>query len=243
MSGVSSMTQTLTMAALVILGAQILIGWLFARSIVRPIGSLTSALQAMATGTLTEAVAGRDRQDEIGDIARAVEQIRDYTAAEAAKRAETAEQERQEREAHRRETTARLAREFEEQVGSIVVVGLDGSLELEASASEMAKLAQETRNSSATVAVASGTASQEVQSVAAASEQLSASIREVSSLTTRSGSVATEADRHARSTQDIVASLAAKAAQIQSVVDIIKAHRRADQPARSQRHHRGGACG
>ena len=223
LSGVNSMTQTLTMAALVILGAQILIGWLFARSIVRPIGSLTSALQAMATGTLTEAVAGRDRQDEIGDIARAVEQIRDYTAAEAAKRAEAAEQERQEREAHRRETTARLAREFEEQVGSIVSSVSTAASELEASASEMAKLAQETRNSSATVAVASGTASQEVQSVAAASEQLSASIREVSSLTTRSGSVATEADRHARSTQDIVASLAAKAAQIQSVVDIIKA--------------------
>jgi methyl-accepting chemotaxis protein len=223
LSGVSSMTQTLTMAALVILGAQILIGWFFARSIVRPIGSLTSALQAMATGTLTEAVAGRDREDEIGDIARAVEKIRDYTAAEAAKRAEAAESERKERETQRREMTAQLAREFEEQVGSIVSSVSTAAGELEASASKMAKLAQETRNSSATVAVASGTASQEVQSVAAASEQLSASIREVSSLTTRSGMVATEADKHARSTQDIVASLAAKAARIQSVVDIIKA--------------------
>ena len=207
----------------VIIAVQMLLGWLVARAIVRPIGLLTNALQAMATGTLTEEIAGRNREDEIGDIARAVEKIREYTAAEAARRAEEAESERQEREAQRREMTARLAREFEEQVGSIVTSVSTAAGELEASASEMARLAQETRNSSATVAVASGTASQEVQSVAAASEQLSASIREVSSLTTRSGAVATEADRHARSTQDIVASLASKAAQIQSVVDIIKA--------------------
>jgi methyl-accepting chemotaxis protein len=223
LSAVSSITRMMVIALAVIIAAQMLLGWLVARAIVKPIGSLTGALQAMATGTLTEEISGRNREDEIGDIARAVEKIREYTAAEAARHAEEAESERQERETQRREMTARLAREFEEQVGSIVTSVSTAAGELEASASEMARLAQETRNSSATVAVASGTASQEVQSVAAASEQLSASIREVSSLTTRSGAVATEADRHARSTQDIVASLASKAAQIQSVVDIIKA--------------------
>ncbi len=56
-------------ALAVIIAAQMLLGWLVARAIVKPIGSLTGALQAMATGTLTEEIAGRNREDEIGDIA------------------------------------------------------------------------------------------------------------------------------------------------------------------------------
>jgi methyl-accepting chemotaxis protein len=223
LSAVSSMSHTLMLAGLGIILVQVMIGLFVARGIVGPLVALTGALRQMAKGELTTEIAGKDRADEIGEIARAVDQIRAYTEAEAHKRSEASERERAALEHQRRETTARLAREFEERVGTVVKSVTDAAVDLEASASHMARLADETKGSSSTVSSASGTANREVQSVATASQQLSASIREVSSLTTRSGAVATDAGRHAESTHDIVSSLAEKAASIQSVVDMIKA--------------------
>lgn len=220
---ISDISRLLAIAGLVIIGFQILIGWLVARGIVRPIGALTRALQALAGGDATATIVGKERHDEIGDIARAVDAIRAYTAAEAERRTEAAEAERIEREAQRRDMTSRLAQEFEDRVGTVVKSVTTAAQDLETSALEMARLAQDSKSSSLTVATASGTASHEVQSVAAASEQLTASIREVSSLTTRSGSIASDADQHAKSTHEIVESLAEKASKIQSVVDMIKA--------------------
>ncbi|MFA5948968.1 MAG: methyl-accepting chemotaxis protein [Hyphomicrobium sp.] len=219
---VAGMSKRMGLAFFVILVAQVLIGWLVARTIVGPITLLTGALKIMATGQSVE-ISGMQRSDEIGDIARAVDQIRAFTEAEAVRRAETAETERREREAQRRQMTANLAHEFEERVGTVVKSVATAAGELERSALEMAKLADESKTSSSKVASASNTANHEVQAVAAASEELSASIREVASLSIRSGTIASEAGKHAERTNEIVASLADKASRIQNVVDMIKA--------------------
>ncbi|WP_072394995.1 methyl-accepting chemotaxis protein [Hyphomicrobium sp. CS1GBMeth3] len=222
LAAATGISRMMGLAALLIAGAQILIGWLVARSIVRPIGTLTGALQAIAGGKLTTEISGKERQDEIGEIARAVDDIRTYTAAEAERRATTAETERLERESQRRQLTERLAREFEQHVGTVVKSVATHAANLEKSALEMASLAEQTKTSSFKVATATDSANHEVQSVATASEQLSASIREVASLTARSGSIATEADKHAQQTHGIVESLSEKAATIQNVIDMIK---------------------
>jgi methyl-accepting chemotaxis protein len=66
-------------------------GYFFARSVSRPISGLTGTMQALAGGDLNVDVAGQDRQDEIGAMARAVEVFREnalkvteMTEAEAA---------------------------------------------------------------------------------------------------------------------------------------------------------------
>lgn len=223
LADVSRMTDTMSLAFVLILGAQVLIGWLVARSIVSPITALTGALKAMASGAISAEITGKNRSDEIGDIARAVDQIRAYTEAEAERRAAAAEIERRDREQQRRELTASLAREFEDRVGSVVKSVATAARDLETSALDMAKLAETSKQSSARVAGASSAANAEVQAVAAASEELSASIREVSSLTVRSGSIAAEAGKHAELTNKIVEVLATKASSIKSVVDMIKA--------------------
>lgn len=223
LAAAAGISRTMGLAALLIVGAQILVGWLVARGIVRPIGALTAALKALAGGKLTSQIAGRERRDEIGEIARAVEDIRTFTAAETERRAAAAEDERREREAQRRQLTESLARDFEERVGTVVRSVAHAAGDLEKSALEMAAIADQTKASSVRVATATDSANHEVQSVAAASEQLSASIREVASLTSRSGSIASEADRHAQQTHEIVASLSSKAATIQNVIDMIKA--------------------
>ncbi|WP_181706360.1 methyl-accepting chemotaxis protein [Chthonobacter rhizosphaerae] len=218
----AEMKRSLIFAAAVIALATVVLGWLVARSITAPIATLTGALRGMASGTVDEEIAGRHRKDEIGEIARAVEQIREMTHEQARRRAEVAEVERRQREAERRAMTESLAREFEERVGSVVAKVAEAADDLEQSAGHMAKLAQQARERSGTVADASAAASGDVRSVAASSDELFASIREVSDLIGRSGQIAGDADRHAQSTTNIVKSLSATATRIGTVVDIIQ---------------------
>ena len=222
LSAANTVGRNMMMSAALILGGATILGLLAARGVVRPINRLTVALRAIAGGSLSEEIAGRNRSDEIGEIARAVEMIREQTAGEAIRRAEAAERERVEREEQRREMTRLLARDFEDRVGVTVEAVARAAVELERSAQDMEKLANQSRDRSATVADASEAASADVRSVAAASDQLFTSIREVSQLIQRSGSIATEADRHAESTHAIVESLAGTAAKIGTVVDIIQ---------------------
>jgi methyl-accepting chemotaxis protein len=221
-AAVSEMTRTMILTALGILAATVVIGFFAARSIINPLGRLTGTLRGIASGRTDEEIAGRARGDEIGEIARAVVQIREMTASEAANRAAREADERRSRDEERRRMTEHLARDFEERVGSVVGKFAGAAETLERSASEMARLAQEASERSNAVADASDQASGNVRAVAAASDQLFASLRTVSTLIGRSGSIAGEADRHAQSTNAIVESLSATAGRIGTVVDIIQ---------------------
>ena len=92
------------------------------RMIVRPIVDMTNAMGKLAGGDLSIEVAGRERRDEIGSMAQAVQVFKDnglaLTAAEAEKvrlEAETAEQ--------RRQTEARQAQLAAEQATVVQAVG------------------------------------------------------------------------------------------------------------------------
>ncbi|WP_181700491.1 methyl-accepting chemotaxis protein [Chthonobacter albigriseus] len=218
----TTIRNQMTLIGSIIVAATVAIGFLTARSIIGPIAKLTQALRAMASGHDVEEIAGRHRKDEIGEIARAVEQIREMTHKDAQSRAEATESERSAREAERRALTESMANDFEARVGSIVGKVADAALQLERAAGDMAGLAQQASQRSSTVADATEAASGDVRSVAAAADQLFASIREVSDLIARSGEIAGDADRHAASTNTLVASLSETAARIGTVVDIIQ---------------------
>jgi methyl-accepting chemotaxis protein len=65
----------LSLAGLVVLAG--VIGWLTTRAIAGPLTQLNSALLEMASGRFDAQVAGTDRADEIGDIARSAEVFRE----------------------------------------------------------------------------------------------------------------------------------------------------------------------
>ncbi|BBE74822.1 methyl-accepting chemotaxis protein [Oharaeibacter diazotrophicus] len=195
---------------------------LVARGIAGPIGKLTAALQSMARGTAVAEIEGARRRDEIGDIARAVDEIRRQTEAAAAEKARQDEVERERRAAEQREMMRRVAREFETKMGGLVDrVGV-GTGELARSAEEMAALAQSSAAQTDAAMSASSTASGSVQVVASAAEELFASIGEINSLIQRSGRIVGDADQHAGATHGIVTSLSETATRIGSVVDIIR---------------------
>ncbi|MBH0239315.1 methyl-accepting chemotaxis protein [Methylobrevis albus] len=221
-AAVGAMTRTMAMTGLAILVLTVLIGLFAARSVTKPLAGLTATLQAMASGRTDVEIAGRQRRDEIGEIARAVGGIREVTELEARRRAEQDAGDRNQRDLERRQMMEQFARDFESRVGSAVEAFAAAASMLERSATEMAELAEEGSTRSDAVAQASEQASGNVRSVAAASDQLFASIREVSELIGRSGAIAGEADRHADSTNSIVESLSLTAGRIGTVVDIIQ---------------------
>ena len=87
--------------------------WL-SRRIFAPLGALRAATQRVARGELGSQVTGLTRRDDIGDMARALDDLRRTAQDKAALDRESASQ-REEREAERRERERDLARRNEEQ--------------------------------------------------------------------------------------------------------------------------------
>ncbi|MEI6559231.1 MAG: methyl-accepting chemotaxis protein [Rhodospirillaceae bacterium] len=92
-------------------GLAVLIGlifaWFVARSITRPVGSMTGAMTSLAAGDLAVAVPALADRDEIGEMAKAVQVFKDN----AIEKERMDEAERQRLEAERRAAEAQQARE------------------------------------------------------------------------------------------------------------------------------------
>jgi methyl-accepting chemotaxis protein len=103
-----------------------LIAFFLARSVYNPIAALTQSMRELAAGNFGVALPGLARKDEVGNIARAVDEFK-VKAAEKAEReaAEKAEQDRR-AEAERQAALARMADEFQTAVGQIVQAAASG---------------------------------------------------------------------------------------------------------------------
>jgi methyl-accepting chemotaxis protein len=69
------------------LGTALLIGafafWLSSAKIAKPLGAVTGRLKSLAAGDLNILVEGREREDEVGDLARALQVFKDNAAEKA----------------------------------------------------------------------------------------------------------------------------------------------------------------
>ncbi|MCT8266946.1 methyl-accepting chemotaxis protein [Afifella sp. JA880] len=193
-----------------------------ASGISRPITQLTGALRRLASGEAVDEIAGAERRDEIGDISRAVDQIRVRIEEEARQKAAEDEQNRIKQEEERRRTMHALADEFEEAMGGVVrgVVAATGQLQ-DASAT-MSSATEKVARQSQTAAGASADASSNVQTVASAAEELASSIAEIKRQVDESARIADAAVGDANGTAGKVRELSASASRIGQVVDLIK---------------------
>jgi hypothetical protein len=189
------------------------------RAIGRPVVALTAVMTRIADGSSEVAIAGRERRDELGAMARALAVFKD-NAIERARLLRELQAEREAGLARAQALEARV-REFDGQVATILASFAAATAELDDAARSMSARAGETaQQSSALLAVASQT-STDVQSVTAAAEQLSASIAEIVGQVARSSAVAQGAVDQARRTNDTVEGLAAAAQKIGAVVTLI----------------------
>src|ERR1700716_1306580 len=173
--------QKLTLMAvlLAVAFAGIVVSFLIGRNISRPVVAMSKAMRELAVGNFEVQLPGLDRNDEVGQMAHAIEDFKVQAVAKAER--ETAEREAKNRElqAARRAELHHLAESFEAAVGSIIENVGSASSELENSAVILTKSSAATQQLSTVVAAASEETSTNVQSVASATEEMAGSINEI----------------------------------------------------------------
>ncbi|WP_405054165.1 methyl-accepting chemotaxis protein [Telmatospirillum sp.] len=185
----------------------------------RPIVGVSDVMRRLADRDYGVDIAGTDRKDEVGTMARAVQVFKENMMRADALAAE--------QEAGRKAREARAARleqltsGFDTTVREVLQSVSSSATELQATASSMSATAEQTSRQATTVAAAAEQASSNVQTVASASEELASSIREISRQVTESTEVASAASEQSQRTNDMVQGLAQSAQRIGEVVALI----------------------
>lgn len=210
----------MTIAAVgIILG--IIVGFLIGQfGIAKPIVLLKGVMEAFARNDLSADVPGKERRDEVGDMARTVQVFKNNAIEIERLRADQEAAEKRAA-AQRKAELNKLADAFEAAVGQIIETVSSASTELESSAGTLTATAVSSQERTTMVASASEEASTNVQSVASATEELASSVNEISRQVQESARIATEAVEQARKTNDRVGELENAASKIGSVVQLI----------------------
>ncbi len=198
----------------------ILLAILVARDMIaRPIARMTATMKTIAAGNTTAEVPGTGQGDEIGDMANAVLVFRD-----GLRRAnDLAEQERQEIDVRRRrqERLEALTHGFTQKIEGLCRT-LNGEADnIRSSAESLSHSASDASRRSSTVAAAAEQATSNVQTVASATEELSASIGSISQRIGEAARIASEAEHEAQRTNSTIQGLAQAAEKIGAVVNLI----------------------
>ncbi|MBT6136785.1 MAG: methyl-accepting chemotaxis protein [Rhodospirillaceae bacterium] len=215
-----SALNLITILSVVGLFGGLLAGLLVGRAISMPIVDLTGIIERLASGDKSIDVSEvAKRGDELGAIAGAVQVFRDNLIEADALRA-AQETERQAGE-ERARNIERLTREFDAGVSEVLNTVASATTEMDAAASSLTEIAEQTLKQAGTVAAASEQASANVQTVATATEELSASIREISQQVEESSNISGAAAKQAAHTSETVGSLNDAAVRIGQVLDLI----------------------
>jgi methyl-accepting chemotaxis protein len=196
---------------------------MLARGISRPMIAMCKAMRELAGGNFEVVLPGLGRRDELGEMAGAVEEFKKQAIAKAERDAMTHEMQNKASAAARRQELIRFADEFETAVGSIVSNVSSSAAQLEAAAGTLTRTAETTQSLSNRVAESSGEASSEMHSVAAATEELSASVSEIGRRVRESNDIAVAAVRQAEETDGRIGKLSRAAQDIGDVVKLITA--------------------
>ncbi len=186
----------------------------------RPIAVMTGAMHGLAAGDAASEIPFRQRRDEIGTMAAAVQVFKDNLIRTRALEAETA-QARLAAEEQRKVGMRQMADGFEAAVGGIVAMVSSSATELQATAQQMSSAASETAVQSTAVAAAAEEAASNVGTVAAAAEELGASVQEIGRQVRGSASLAQAAVGEADQTAALVQALRQTSARIGDMVGLI----------------------
>jgi len=196
------------------------IGISIARTITKPVASITRVMGELADNNLNVDVPYTDKTDEIGEMAVSVNHFKDQMARVKELEEEQVEQKRK-ADAQRKAAMVQMANSFEESVGAVVQTVTSAATQLQASASEMSATATQTSSQAMTVASASEEAAANVETVASAAEELAASEQEISRHVHRSSEVADFASTQASETKNTVENMVEEVGKIGAVVKLI----------------------
>jgi methyl-accepting chemotaxis protein len=192
---------------------------LFTRRVVNPLGRITQVIGRMANGDLSVTVEGNERTDEVGDIARGLTVFRQNALERQRLESEaaTAAASREQRVARLEALIAR----FEDQSAQTLGMLATAAVELDSTAHTMSNSVEQTTQQVTLSAAASSQTSTNVQTVAAATEELASSSQEIGRQVAESAKIAGTAVGEVRQAGDTVQTLADAAQRIGEVVQLI----------------------
>jgi methyl-accepting chemotaxis protein len=209
----------IAIVSLILVAIMTAVSLLAARALVRPVPVLADVMRRLADHDLDCDIPFADRENEIGEMSRAVEVFRDNLVAQAMMETEKA-----------RDTTLRGTRQKKLEA---LIAGFRGeaeqaladvgstAVELQTTAQALTEIASGTTEKATAVASASEEASTNVVSVAAAAEELSRSITDISQQISAASDSIGKASDLASATNAKVSALATAAHQIGEVVTLI----------------------
>ena len=173
---------------LIILGTAIgfvisaFVSFMVGASIVEPIKSITTVMQQLSAGKTDVEIGHRDRNDEIGKMANAIDVFR-KNMIEIRSMEQAGHQAEQNRVAERTAAMHKLAAEFEKSVQHIAQEVSDAVDAMHSNAEAMSQIAAQTREKSQSTADIDIHTQTNVDSVANAAEELAESIEQLSGQT------------------------------------------------------------
>ena len=187
----------------------------------RPLAATVASIERLATGDYSIVIAGTERNDEIGQVNRAL-QIFQKSLAHVTELEQEKHQQELRAVAQRHEEMERLADSFEAALSGIASAVSSGAAQLEASACSLTGIAEETSRQSMAVAAASEQATTNVQTVAHAADGLVSSINEITRQINVSAETANAAASQVSRTNETVECLVAAAQRIGDVTGFIQ---------------------
>jgi methyl-accepting chemotaxis protein len=210
---------TATLSIIFVLVIAVAVYFLINKLASRPLQNMTHAIDEISQEKTDIEVKDRDREDEIGVMAKAIELLRQGVI----RKKDLEEKERQAaaaREERARKMEALIA-DFDSAISSMIETVSAASEEMTATADSMSHNAEETNQQASAVAAAAEQATTNVEMVASAAEELSSSIREISGKVNESTEVTNNASREAENTNSIVNGLAESSTKIGEVISLI----------------------
>lgn len=198
----------------------LLISFLTGRSIANPLVAMSHAMRRLADGDNSVDIPGSGRFDEIGDMASAVEVFKINAIENERLQAEQAELETQAAQ-QKRQAQSQMADDLESKVKTVVQSIAAAASEMQNTAENMSEIASTAHEQSTQVAGSTEEASMNVQTVASSSEELSASIGEITRSITRSREITENAQQTTSKATVTMENLSEMAQRVGNVVNMI----------------------
>jgi methyl-accepting chemotaxis protein len=218
----ASSQRNLILGTIAILLGAVVLAFLLGRGLSRPLAAITVVMNRLSGGEIDVTIPGRERRDELGTMAGAVDVFR-RSMIDSLSMREAQEATKQQAELEKKALQRQMADRFESDVKSVVAAVAQATTDMQRVAGEIATSVNGTSQRAAAAAAASDAASASVNAVAAATEELASSVTEIGRQVTHSSQVADNAVVKAGQTTEMVSSLASAAEKIGDVLRLIGA--------------------
>lgn len=213
-------TQLAILSGLIVMLICATVTWFTLKQIVPPLNQLKEVMASLAEGRRIGTIPAQDRKDELGAMARTVETFRKMTEE---RHQLTAQQEQsQAQQDLRQKEIDQLIHHFRSEAGRELESVTKNMGRMRETASNLTTLSQSTATRSSQAHQAADLASTNVQTVAAASEEFSASISEIGRQVEQATLAVNTAMVTTGNANDRVASLEQSAQEIGDVVSLIR---------------------